>query len=327
MVREKEVANHTGVDVVAEGSLCDGDKLAIVIGPSCNGPQDCGPSISIDPPYDPGAPSEGVVSSDLVEVGPVTIGPSVNEAIEASLNNEESVLPETQIGACGKGLIRNLRVLCKGPKPSLIALAKIKIENVTHLPCLESLGFDEVRVIPSSGRSGGLAVAWDTSRIIINIIEEERQFFHLHCSSASSPAFFLTTVYAIPHSNLRSVLWENLQRLSQSISIPWSIIGDFNDILSSGERSGGRGSNSSRMKWFQDRINNCGFVSLGSVGPKMTWKGPKIAGCTRLFERLDRAFANGALLGSWPDSFVKNPPSSTSMATIAACEDAGTPEE
>ncbi|KAI9090687.1 hypothetical protein K1719_028540 [Acacia pycnantha] len=173
-------------------------------------------------------------------------------------------------GAYRKGILRNLRMLCKGPKPSLLVLAETKTEDLSRFQSLLLLGFDSVRAIPSFGRSGGLTIAWKSNVISISVVEESCQFFHLHCQSLVSPSFFVTAVYVIPHSNLRSELWNDLLRISQSMSDPWSIIGDFNDILTADERIGGRGGNPQRMKWFQDRVNDCGLVNMGLVGPKMT---------------------------------------------------------
>lgn len=175
----------------------------------------------------------------------------------------------------------------------------------SRFQCLSSVGYDSIRIIPSVGKSGRLAVTWVSSRVSVIILEENRQFFHLQCQIDQSSPFLLTVVYAIPHSNHREILWANIQRLSKQISSPWCVLGDFNDILSAGERIGGRGGNRRRMMWFHEQISDCSLSDMGSSGPKMTWKGPCIAGCARLYERLDRALANGLLFDSFPDAHVK----------------------
>ncbi|KAI9092526.1 hypothetical protein K1719_027654 [Acacia pycnantha] len=144
-------------------------------------------------------------------------------------------------GACGKGLLRNLKLLCNGPKPSILLLAETRIEDGARLKSLNSLGYDMVRVVPSVGNSGGLAVAWISSKISVVVLEENRQFLHLRCQVAQEPSFLLTSIYAIPHSDLRSVLWGNLLRIAGGVVTPWAIIGDFNDISTANERIGGRG--------------------------------------------------------------------------------------
>ncbi|KAI9080561.1 hypothetical protein K1719_037527 [Acacia pycnantha] len=88
-------------------------------------------------------------------------------------------------------------------------------------------------------------------------------------------------------------------------SSPWSVVGDFNDIQSAEERIGGRSVSLSRIRWFQDRINEAGLSDLGSVGPAMTWRGPRMDGGLRLYERLDRALGNTQFLNFFPEAYVK----------------------
>ncbi|KAK4286195.1 hypothetical protein QN277_002786 [Acacia crassicarpa] len=208
-------------------------------------------------------------------------------------------------GACGKGLLRNLKLICSGPRPCVLILAETRTDMDSRFKCLSSMGYDSVRIIPSVGKSGGLAIAWVSSRAAVTVLQEDRQFFHLLCRIDQSSPFLLTAVYAIPHSNFREILWANIQRLSKQISSPWCVLGDFNDILNASERIGGRGGNFRRMLWFHEQISDCGLSYMGSSGPKMTWKGPCITGCARLYERLDRALSNSLLFDFFPDAYAK----------------------
>ncbi|KAI9074720.1 hypothetical protein K1719_043310 [Acacia pycnantha] len=140
---------------------------------------------------------------------------------------------------------------------------------------------------------------------ILTKIEEDRQFVHLSCDVIGMSKFILTGVYAIPHSDLRSRLWEKLLSISYGISLPWIVCGDLNDILVQSERVGGGNCNFRRVRWFQDKVNSCGLNVWGASGPKFTWKGPCLRGCRRLFERLDRALANQAFLATMHDCVVK----------------------
>ncbi|KAI9090642.1 hypothetical protein K1719_028495 [Acacia pycnantha] len=82
-------------------------------------------------------------------------------------------------------------------------------------------------------------------------------------------------------------------------------MGDFNDICSFDGWVGGRNGDPRCMRWFCDRITECGLVDLGAIEPKMTWKGPRLASCTRLYEHLDRALVNCNMLQTMPDSYLK----------------------
>ncbi|XP_028788532.1 uncharacterized protein LOC114744533 [Neltuma alba] len=164
-------------------------------------------------------------------------------------------------------------------------------------------GFSEI--LKLIGRSGGIVAAWKSNNIQINVLVENQQFFHLDCEIPGKSSFFLTAIYAIPHSNNRQLLWNSLRHFSSAISKPWVVYGDFNDILHASERIGGSGCNFSRINWFQDRVRECGLSDLGFNGPRFTWKGLKISGCSRLYERLDRAFVNDEFLLRIPEGSLK----------------------
>ncbi|KAI9109146.1 hypothetical protein K1719_019769 [Acacia pycnantha] len=115
---------------------------------------------------------------------------------------------------------------------------------------------------------------WRSEVVKIDILAEDRQFIHANCVFPRQPEFVLTGVYVVPHSNLRNILWSNLKLLAGSILKPWVVMGDFNDILSQDEHTGGTSCNRKRMQWFNDRIVECGLSDMGFKGPKFTWRGP-----------------------------------------------------
>lgn len=48
----------------------------------------------------------------------------------------------------------------------------------------------------------------------------------------------------------------------------------------------------SRCITFNNRIQECHLMDLGFIGPKFTWKGPKLNNYDRVFERLNRGLCN-----------------------------------
>ncbi|KAI9080435.1 hypothetical protein K1719_037549 [Acacia pycnantha] len=166
-------------------------------------------------------------------------------------------------GSCDSGLHRNLKTIINGSNPSLVILADTRCFDKARLRHLLRLGYDEIKMLPGVGLSGGMAAIWKSHAISISIVEEDRQYLYLRCSVPSSQDFFLTPIYALPHLNLRSSLWHKLHILASGISIPWLVFGDFNDIASLLERIGGVRPNISRMSWFQSKIHNCGLNDLG----------------------------------------------------------------
>ncbi|KAI9080858.1 hypothetical protein K1719_037167 [Acacia pycnantha] len=140
----------------------------------------------------------------------------------------------------------------------------------------------------------------DPDEASFNMEEDEASFNE----NMGIEPFLLTAVYVVPYESLKFSLWQDLQRLADHISIPWVVMGDFNDILMSDERVGGADINLGRLRKFQDRVQGCQLNDLGFSGPKFTWRGPRTTNCSRLYERLDRALANVHFLAATFDCFI-----------------------
>ncbi|KAI9107903.1 hypothetical protein K1719_021239 [Acacia pycnantha] len=155
-------------------------------------------------------------------------------------------------------------------------MQKTKCESVDRLRCVSKLGFDGLTQVPSVGRSGGLLAAWKSSLIEVEVLHLDRQLIHLRCRFPNDQWFCVTAVYAIPDHVHKQVLWNSLLNFASTMAYPWTVIGDFNDIACSEERTGGLSRTESRFSLFSDRMRSCNLMDLGAVGPKFTWKGPML---------------------------------------------------
>ncbi|CAN1120865.1 Transposon TX1 uncharacterized 149 kDa protein [Linum perenne] len=81
---------------------------------------------------------------------------------------------------------------------------------------------------------------------------------------------------------------------------PWTVLGDFNSVLSADDRRGGADFNRARNKSFIDTIDICGLLDTPFSGPKFTWSRNNVSA------RLDRAFVNSTLIQTCPDSSVSH---------------------
>lgn len=82
-----------------------------------------------------------------------------------------------------------------------------------------------------------------------------------------------------------------MRELAAKSSLPWCMIGDFNDIVSMEEKRGGRVQPRSLIEGFSEAINNCGLEDLGFVGDHFTWEKCR-GGLAWVQERLDRRLTN-----------------------------------
>lgn len=80
--------------------------------------------------------------------------------------------------------------------------------------------------------------------------------------------------------------------------------GDFNEILHSREKFGGRPINNTCLNQFTDCTNYCNLVDLGYKGSKYTWTNERHY-VDHILERLDRLFANYDWLTLFPESTIR----------------------
>lgn len=89
----------------------------------------------------------------------------------------------------------------------------------------------------------------------------------------------------------RNYLWEALRFIVQDIHSPWLVIGDFNAVLYSHERSSGSLGVGNKDKAFRDFVQDVALIDLGFSGLCFTWsKGNSTD--TFFGARIDRAICN-----------------------------------
>ena len=68
-------------------------------------------------------------------------------------------------------------------------------------------------------------------------------------------------MYGCPQHFKQKRIWDILHNVKDSISRPWAILGDFNEILHPHEKLRGPHGNASRMHDFAEFIDNCIFFN------------------------------------------------------------------
>ncbi|XP_042942876.1 uncharacterized protein LOC122277060 [Carya illinoinensis] len=91
----------------------------------------------------------------------------------------------------------------------------------------------------------------------------------------------------------------------------WMCIGDFNEVLSSGGKSGGRQRPFNQVEAFRATTESCSFFDMGYVGNKFTWTNGR-SGQAFIKERIDRALCNVEWSELFPFSKVYNLPTLSS---------------
>jgi hypothetical protein len=94
------------------------------------------------------------------------------------------------------------------------------------------LNFEESFAVDRTGRSGGLALLW-RNKINCRIINYSQNYINVEIGQEGRRSWRFTSFYGYPKHDRRRDSWNLLRMLAQDVSLPWCIMGDFNDMLSS----------------------------------------------------------------------------------------------
>ena len=78
-------------------------------------------------------------------------------------------------------------------------------------------------------------------------------------------------MYGSPYFNEKHKLWDLLLSLAQNNQLPWMVCGDFNVVLFSNEKQGGKPFDLREVKAIKEAIDQLGFQDLGFTGDPFTW--------------------------------------------------------
>ncbi|XP_042944747.1 uncharacterized protein LOC122278633 [Carya illinoinensis] len=188
--------------------------------------------------------------------------------------------------------IQTLSDLVRKQDPDFLFLQETRLHSKVMERLKFKLGFYGCLAVSCEGRSGGVALYWKN-----NFTVEIQSFsrFHVHAKvteeGENSESWWLTGIYGKPDVSRRYESWDLLRSIKVPSDKRWLLMGDFNEIMSNDEKSGGRSRSESQMKAFKDVIEECHLHDLGFEGNPFTWCNRREGGQS-ISERLDRFFSN-----------------------------------
>ncbi|KAK7255751.1 hypothetical protein RIF29_29170 [Crotalaria pallida] len=119
------------------------------------------------------------------------------------------------------------------------------------------------------GNSGGLWVLAPNDSYVYSVVDSVRHAISVEVSKGGS-SWLVTAIYASPTPAGRHPLWDYLVNFRGSVSVPWLMLGDFNDISHPSEVKRGN-FYSTPSPSFNNMMMACNIVDLGNIGCKFSW--------------------------------------------------------
>ncbi|POO04030.1 Endonuclease/exonuclease/phosphatase [Trema orientale] len=188
--------------------------------------------------------------------------------------------------------IRHLKLLNEQQqRPQVLFLIETKLALAHVLRLRNLLNFHNGFEVPRIGLAGGLILLWSDT-VEPTILSSSQHHIDCFLRNDDNFRFHFTRFYGEPETHYRHLTWDLLDRLkSVSIQDPWLVMGDFNEILSHEDKSGGSLRSEHSMTAFRNVIDLCCLRPLDYTGVKFTWE-KKSPGIKNIKERLDWAMIN-----------------------------------
>lgn len=134
---------------------------------------------------------------------------------------------------------RHTRKLVNKYRPSLVIMVETHCPSSHAVKFWRNLGYDLCVCSEAQGHSGGI---WMLVERGSNFTADVVDIFH-HVVTISlrkgNKLWFCSAVYASHVPTVRETLWQHLVQLRSTISGPWLLMGDFNEVLLPSEVRGG----------------------------------------------------------------------------------------
>ncbi|KAI9087867.1 hypothetical protein K1719_030197 [Acacia pycnantha] len=139
----------------------------------------------------------------------------IEEMLKENRNGMGTVEVGHQMGAGGREIKRDLRILVKLKRPEIMSLVETRVpaQNGHNFFC--SLGYKEETTIEGEGFAGGIWVAWDETRVNLRCIERRSQYGPFEVKYDGEEPWWIVLVYVAPREREKGMFWRDMVRIAE----------------------------------------------------------------------------------------------------------------
>ncbi|KAL0723274.1 hypothetical protein Bca4012_037873 [Brassica carinata] len=119
--------------------------------------------------------------------------------------------------------------------------------------------------------SGGLALFWRNSHEV-EILSASDRIIDIRVKQRDL-IYFISFVNGNPVRHKRHIVWDNLKTIGLNRNAGWCLVGDFNEMMNTAEKSGGPVREESSFYPFRSMARDCRIKEVPSSGEKMSSAG------------------------------------------------------
>ena len=119
--------------------------------------------------------------------------------------------------------------------PDVLFLSETHLDMAKAGKLKRRLGFDEMEVSESDGRSGGLLMLWQTTLGVSSRVGHSN-YIDIRIKETTAAGWRFIGFYSEPSGDRKHLSWEYLRGLHAMSNLPWLVAGDFNEIRQAYEK-------------------------------------------------------------------------------------------
>jgi exonuclease III len=167
-------------------------------------------------------------------------------------------------GLDNRPAVRGLMDLQKSEAADILFLSEMKLDRRMMERFRWMLGLPNMVVKDAVGK-GGMAVLWRRG-IDLTLRNTSKYHINMDVKEDDGVEWRFTGIYGEAHSDKKHKTWQDMRDMIDSVAKPWLCVGDFNEILFSHEKEGGREQSQAKMDRFREALEVCKLHDLGFGG-------------------------------------------------------------
>lgn len=198
--------------------------------------------------------------------------------------------------------VKELKDIIFNFKPQIVFLSETKAKHNKLQNLKRYLPFDNMFVVYCIGKAGGLCIFWKKT-VKVQILFSNCNVIHtLITDTNANSSFHFSFVYGNLVAQQRKIFWATLRDLHQLNHKPWICSGDFNEILHTTDKDGGKKHSRNLTQAFKTFLTQKNMEELPQEGCRFTCCNNRRIGTIQ--EKLDRCVANWEWRRSFPYAIV-----------------------
>ncbi|XP_058733883.1 uncharacterized protein LOC131605555 [Vicia villosa] len=156
----------------------------------------------------------------------------------------------------------------------------------------------------SHHHNGRIWLLWKSQEVNIRVLQVEEQYIHIEVLGLDNRTCYLATiVYAYNQLERRLDLWKQIDSLGSNVTIPWIVLGDYNNVRTCQDRIGGNPVSVKEYRDLDDMMQRLGLFEAPTRGCHFTWSNKQSSGV--IYSRIDRVIGNVQWFQTFQDVIVE----------------------